>query len=124
MSRPLPKLRADFMKPFFTLISFLLLAAWPPVQAGNATPATSETARSIAKADLQFFTLPGCAFGTKAKAFLAQKQISYQEIDLSSPEGAKVAEALDAPLMAPMFAYRNRLLRGFTPEKLEHFLQD
>ena len=112
------------MKPFFTLISFLLLAAWPPVQAGNATPATSETARSIAKADLQFFTLPGCAFCTKAKAFMAQKKISYQEIDLSSPEGAKVAEALDAPLMAPMFAYRNRLLRGFTPEKLEHFLQD
>jgi hypothetical protein len=111
------------MKPF-TLISILLLAAWTPAQAGNATPAPSETARSTAKADLQFFTLPGCAFCTKAKAFMAQKQIPYQEIDLSSIEGAKVAEALDVPLMAPMFAFKNRILRGFTPEKLVHFLND
>jgi hypothetical protein len=111
------------MKPS-TLIAILLLAAWTPAQAGNATYATSETARSITKDDVQFFTLPGCASCVRAKAFMAKKRIPYQEIDLSSPEGAKAAEALDVPLMAPMFAYKNRILRGFTPNKLEHFLHD
>jgi hypothetical protein len=95
------------------LISCLALLALPAIA---ATPGT--------KPELLLFTLPGCTSCALAKQFLAQHKIPYQEHDLTTPDGSKIAEALDIPLMAPVFAFKNRTLRGFTPTKLTHFLQD
>lgn len=93
-----------------TLLAAFALAG--PLPSGAADP----------DPQLHLFTLPGCSACAKAKAYLAERRIPYHEHDLATPEGGKAAEAMDVPAMAPVFAYGNRVLRGFTPEKLAHFL--
>lgn len=102
----------------FLLPSVATIAA--PIGATGAPTATN----APSKPELQMFTLPGCTYCRAAKEFMTSKHIPFQEIDMTTTEGAKAAEALDVPLMAPIFAYRNRILRGYTAAKLENFLKD
>ena len=110
------------MKSIGVLTAFLLAVSqtMPLTDAAESQAVRTPAATS----ELRFYTLPGCTYCKQAKDFMAMNKIDYREYDMTTPAGAKAAETLDVPLMAPMFAYKNRILRGFTPGKLERFLQD
>jgi len=55
---------------------------------------------------------------------MAKKHIPFREVDLTSDEGMKMAEAMKIPPMAPVFAYKNRTLLGFTPDRLLKFVEE
>ncbi len=55
---------------------------------------------------------------------MSKKHIPFREIDLTSDEGMKMAEAMKIPPMAPVFTYKNRTLQGFTPDRLLKFVEE
>lgn len=75
-------------------------------------------------AEVLMFTLPGCSYCKSAKELMLKKHIPFREVDLSTDEGMKTAEALKIPPMAPVFAYKNRVLQGYTEDRLLKFVEN
>lgn len=55
---------------------------------------------------------------------MSKKRIPFREIDLTSDEGMKMAETMKVPPMAPVFAYKNRLMQGYTEDRLLKFIEN
>lgn len=100
-----------------TLMSLVTIAL--PSQAGSVQ-AHMQTGPN----EVQIFTLPGCSYCKSAKELMLKKRIPFREIDLSTDEGMRTAEAMKIPSMAPVFAYKNRILQGYTEDRLLKFVED
>ena len=99
-------LLAIFMTPF-------------PSQAGSV-----QANMQVVPAEVLMFTLPACSYCKSAKELMLKKRIPFREIDLSTDDGMRTAEAMKIPPMAPVFAHKNRLLQGYTEERLLKFLEN
>ena len=97
----------------------LSLAFSFPSQAGSVQAHLQATPPEVL-----IFTLPGCSYCRQAKDLMTKKHIPFHEVDLTSDEGMKMAEAMKIPPMAPVFAYKNRTLQGFTPDRLLKFVEE
>ena len=75
-------------------------------------------------AEVLMFTLPGCSYCKSAKELMLKKHIPFREVDLSTDEGMRTAEAMKIPPMAPVFAYKNRVLQGYTEDRLLKFVEN
>lgn len=108
-------LRSIFMA---TTLSILFAVA-SPSQAGSV-----QAHLQASPPEVLIFTLPGCSYCRQAKDLMARKHIPFREIDLTTDEGMKLAEKLQVPPMAPVFSYKNRVLQGFTPDRLLAFIAE
>lgn len=98
----------------------VLTLVWAvPSQAGSV-----QAHLQVSPPEVLIFTLPGCSYCRQAKDLMSKKHIPFREIDLTSDEGMKMAEAMKIPPMAPVFAYKNRTLQGFTPDRLLKFVEE
>ena len=102
-----------------TTFLVLSLAFSIPSQAGSV-----QAHLQASPPEVLIFTLPGCSYCRQAKDLMAKKHIPFREVDLTSDEGMKIAEAMKIPPMAPVFAYKNRTLQGFTPDRLLKFVEE
>lgn len=93
----------------------LSLAFSIPSQAGSVQAHLQASPHEIL-----IFTLPGCSYCD----LMAKKHIPFREVDLTSDEGMKMAEAMKITPMAPVFTYKNRTLQGFTPDRLLKFVEE
>ena len=96
-----------------------LIAFSNPSHAGSV-----QAQMQAAPAEVLMFTLPGCSYCKSAKELMQRKHIPFREVDLSTDEGMKTAEAMKIPPMAPVFAYKNRVLQGYTEDRLLKFVEN
>lgn len=102
-----------------SIVAALLLAIAMPSQAGSV-----QAQMQAVPPEVLIFTLPGCTYCRQAKDLMARKHIPFREVDLSSDEGMRLAEAMKIPPMAPVFSYKSRTLQGFTPDRLLKFVEE
>ena len=74
--------------------------------------------------EVLMFTLPGCSYCKTARELMQRKHVPFREVDLSTDEGIKAAEAMKIPPMAPVFAYKNRVLQGYSESRLLKFIEN
>ncbi len=109
------------MKPLSVVAVALsaLLIYSTPIQAGSV-----QAHMQTGPAEVLMFTLPGCSYCKSAKELMSKKRIPFREIDLTTDEGMKMAEAMKVPPMAPVFAYKNRVMQGYTEDRLLKFVEN
>ena len=95
------------------------LAFSVPSQAGSV-----QAHLQTGPAEVLMFTLPGCSYCRSAKELMLKKRIPFREVDISTDEGMKTAEALKIPPMAPVFTYKNRVLQGYSEDRLRKFIEN
>lgn len=108
------------MKFLSTIAAFTALIAFgTPSQAGSV-----QAHMQTGPAEVLMFTLPGCSYCKSAKELMLKKHIPFREVDLSTDDGSRIAESLKIPPMAPVFAYKNRILQGYTEDRLLLFVEN
>ncbi len=109
------------------MIRALIISTYLVLSLAFSIPSQAGSVQAHLQAPLPevlIFTLPGCSYCRQAKALMAKKHIPFREVDLTSDEGMKIANAMKIPPMAPVFAYKNRTLLGFTPDRLLKFVEE
>jgi glutaredoxin len=109
------------MKPLSVVSVVLsgLLVCSTPIQAGSV-----QAHMQTGPAEVLMFTLPGCSYCKSAKELMSKKRIPFREIDLTTDEGMKLAETMKVPPMAPVFAYKDRVMQGYTEDRLLKFIEN
>jgi glutaredoxin len=73
---------------------------------------SSETATS--GEGIRLFTAVWCGYCTKAKAYLGQKGIAYQEYDIDTPAGKSAFAQVGAGTGIPLLLWREKRQQGFS----------
>lgn len=107
------------MRSLFVAAMVALITIALPSQAGSV-----QAGMQGGPAEVLMFTLPGCSYCKSAKELMLKKHIPFREVDLSTDEGMRTAEAMKIPPMAPVFAYKNRVLQGYTEDRLLKFVEN
>lgn len=86
--------------------------------------AAAEARGTVTSSEILLFTLPGCSYCLSAKNSLSRQHLAFREVDVSTQEGAKLAESLKIPAIAPVITFRGRVMQGFSEERLARFLNE
>jgi glutaredoxin len=65
-------------------------------------------------ADIQLFTAVWCGFCKKAKAYLAGKNIRYQEYDIDTPDGKLAFAQAGTGSGIPLLLWKGKQMQGFS----------
>ena len=65
-------------------------------------------------ADIQLFTAPWCGYCRKAKAYLAEKNIRYQEYDIDTQNGKQAFAQARTATGIPLLLWKGKQMQGFT----------
>src|SRR5262245_1692528 len=60
------------------------------------------------------FTAKWCGYCTRAKAYLAEKRIAYQEYDIDTAEGMRAYVAAGGSRGVPVLLYKSEKVHGFS----------
>jgi glutaredoxin len=60
------------------------------------------------------FSAKWCGYCTRAKAYLAEKRIAYQEHDIDTPEGMRAYVAAGGSRGVPVLLYKSEKVQGFS----------
>ena len=63
---------------------------------------------------LQLFTASWCGFCRRAKAYLANKRISYTEYDIETPDGMQALVRAGGGQGVPVLFWRGKKIQGFS----------
>jgi glutaredoxin-like YruB-family protein len=71
------------------------------------------------------YTTPTCCFCDKAKVFLEEKSVSFEEINVSlSRDGLKEMRKKSGQMGVPVLDICGRIIIGFNQKKIEDALDD
>ncbi|NRF65500.1 glutaredoxin family protein [Aquincola sp. S2] len=71
---------------------------------------------------LVLYSAAWCGYCRKAKAFLAGKGVSYQEIDIDTPDGKAAFAQAGGGRGVPLLLVNGQKIQGFSPEAYEFAL--
>ena len=85
----------------------------------NARRAPEEHAEAVSggphlSAGTVLFTAKWCGYYARAKAYLAEKRIPYQEHDIDTPEGMRAYVAAGGSRGVPVLLYKTEKVRDFS----------
>jgi glutaredoxin len=84
------------------------------LRAAAPTPAAA-----AAGAGTVFYGAAWCSYCTRAKAFLASRNVSYREVDIDTPEGLESFANAGGGKGIPLLIHGERRLQGFSPASYE-----
>lgn len=64
--------------------------------------------------NVQLFTAAWCGYCRKAKAYLAERSIPYQEYDIDTPDGKQTFVEAGAASGIPLLLWKGKQMQGFT----------
>lgn len=76
--------------------------------------AQNQPANVRGSAETQLFTAQWCGYCRKAKAYLAEKGVGYQEHDIDTPEGRLAFAQAGNANGVPLLLWRGKRLQGFS----------
>lgn len=72
------------------------------------------SAPSVLTANTQLYSASWCGYCRKAKAYLGEKGIPYQEIDIDSPEGGQAFALAGGGGGIPLLLWKGQRVQGFS----------
>ena len=96
----------------------------PPVIESAADKSRGKQAKPPAagNAQLVMYATSWCGYCRKARAYLAQKGISYREIDIEASAANREEFKAYGGRGVPFFVAGSRNMRGFSPDAMDRFL--
>lgn len=87
--------------------------------AAKREAAKAEAAPAVSEVTL--FAASWCGYCRKARTYLAQRQVKYQEVDIDTPAGKMAFVQAGGVGGVPLLLAQGRKLRGFSPQAYDEF---
>jgi glutaredoxin len=75
----------------------------------------SEVGMRLDTSEPVIFTAVWCGYCTRAKSYLAEKRIRYQEYDIDTPNGMRAYVEAGGGRGVPVMLWNNQKVQGFSP---------
>ena len=73
--------------------------------------------------NVKVYSTPACPYCRRAKAYLDEKGVTYEDIDVSArPEAAEEMVSLSGQMSVPIIAVDDKVVVGFDRDKLDQLL--
>ena len=92
-----------------------------PVRAAAPAPGKDEAAAAVPRGEVVLYMAQWCGYCKAAKAYLAQRNIAYRELDIDTPAG-KTAFAQIGGRGVPVLLTRGQRVTGFSPQAYDALL--
>jgi len=105
-------------------VLMLTASAWGIAPAARAAPQPSSRQAESKVPAVRMYATRNCPYCLKARAYLTQRGIAWEEIDIESSEQANREFKAHGGMGTPLFVVGETRVQGFDPVRLEAALRE